>query len=597
MQYSAPILEQRFVLQTVAKYPGLGELRVSEGSDAELVSSILTEAAKLATGVFAPLNRVGDQHGAVLIDGAVALPPGFKQAYTEYVQSGWASLGADEAYGGHGLPFQLTTAVLEQFTSANAALSLCLVLNHGVIEAISAHGSESQRDTYLKKLVSGEWTGTMNLTEPQAGSDVGALTTSAERNPDGSYRIKGQKIFITYGEHDLSENIIHLVLARSRGAPDGTKGISLFIVPKYLPDALGNPGRSNDLQCVSIEHKLGIHASPTCTMSYGDNGDCVGFLLGEEQKGMRAMFTMMNHARVNIGLQGVALSERAYQGALAYARERVQSARFGAPSCRRVRIIEHADVRRMLLTMKASTEAIRALTYLNATAVDRAHNQEDVASRRAAQGLADLLTPITKAYATDVGVDMASLAIQVFGGMGYVEETGAAQHLRDARVAPIYEGTNGIQALDLVSRKLPQDDGIHWRRLFDDMQKFIRNLPQDGDLSELRRPLSAGLRWLRRATEWMVNNQDKGYVAAGATPYLRLFGMVICSFLLGCQAVEAQTRLSRSATDKDYSTGFLRAKVITARYFAEQIMAQGQGLIRPIIHGGRLLYLFDEEQL
>ncbi|MGL4543071.1 MAG: acyl-CoA dehydrogenase, partial [Polymorphobacter sp.] len=442
--------------------------------------------------------------------------------------------------------------------------------------------------------------GTMNLTEPQAGSDVGALRTRAEPHADGSYRIKGSKIYITWGEHDVADNIIHLVLARLPDAPAGTRGISLFICPKLLPDAQGNWTRRNDLRVTGVEHKLGIHASPTCSMSFGENDNCVGYLVGDEGAGMRAMFTMMNHARINVGLQGVAIAERAYQGALAFARERVQSAKFGAqgPAAREpVRIIEHADVRRMLMTMKATTEAARALTYLTAAAVDRAHatGGVDNAAQRAAAGRADLLTPVTKAYATDSGVEMASLGLQVFGGMGFVEETGAAQHLRDARIAPIYEGTNGIQALDLVGRKLGLDGGAHWRALFLEMRDFIADLPRAGDLGALRPYLEDGLAALENASVWMTGNSGEALAdnAAGATPYLRLFGVTVGGYLLAKQAEVATRQLAAGEGD----AAFLRAKIATASFFAEQLMPPATALLGPITRGSALFYAIDAAAL
>jgi alkylation response protein AidB-like acyl-CoA dehydrogenase len=467
MTYKAPLAEQIFVLETIGDLPGLARFPQFSALADGIADTILEEGGRLTEGVFAPLNRRGDTEGLVWSSQGIKHPAGFAEAYSTYVEGGWGSLSADPEYGGQGLPFTLSLAFSEQLSASNMAFSLCMLLTAGAVEAISAHGSKEQKALYLPKLISGQWTGTMNLTEPQAGSDVGALRTQATPAPDGSWRIKGSKIFITWGEHELAENIVHLVLARTPGAPDGTRGISLFLVPKFLPDARGGLGRRNDLRCVSIEHKLGIHASPTCSMSFGEEGECVGWLIGAENAGMRAMFTMMNAARINVGLEGVAISERAYQGAVAYARERVQSAPIGGKAP--VRIIEHPDVRRMLMTLRSTTQAIRAIAYFNASAVDLFHAETDEALKHAARSLADLLTPITKAYATDQGVEMASLAIQVFGGMGFIEQTGAAQHYRDIRIAPIYEGTNGIQALDLVGRKLHADGGIHWRKLIDDL--------------------------------------------------------------------------------------------------------------------------------
>lgn len=569
MSYTAPVTEQRFVLETIADLPGLARLPQFAAASPDMVDAILTEAAKLAENVFAPLNRLGDQQGAKWADGVVTMPAGFREAYRQYVDGGWGSLGADPAHGGQGLPFVLASAVQEQLTSANMAFSLCMMLTQGAIEAVQAHGSDSQKADYLTRMVSGEWTGTMNLTEPQAGSDVGALRSRAEPRGDGSYRIQGSKIFITWGEHDVADNIIHLVLARLPDAPAGTKGISLFLVPKFLPD-----GSRNDLKCASIEHKLGIHASPTCSMAFGDGGACVGWLIGAEGAGMRAMFTMMNHARINVGLQGVAIAERATQAAVTYARERVQSGK----------IIAHADVRRMLMTMRATTEAVRALTYYNAAAVDRAHAGDSEARR-----LADLLTPVTKAYATDTGVELASLGVQVFGGMGFVEETGAAQHLRDARIAPIYEGTNGIQAMDLVVRKLPQGA---WKDLFADIRADIASLPAGGDLGALSPYLEDGLSALETATIWMVGNQGEAQreAAAGAAPYLRMFGIVVGAWLLAKQAVAAERGVD------GYDPAFLSAKIVTARFFAEQVIPQAVALLGPATRGSELFYALDEAQ-
>ncbi len=583
MTYTAPIAEQRFVLETIADLAGLSALPGFDGATPDMVEAILTEAGKLASGVFAPLNAVGDKAGARLADDAVTLPAGFAEAYKLYVNGGWASLGAHPDHGGQGLPFVLASAVQEQLTSANMAFSLCMMLSQGAIEALQAHASPELQETYLTKLVSGEWTGTMNLTEPQAGSDVGALRTKAEPHPDGTYRIEGSKIYITWGEHDCAPNIVHLVLARLPDAPPGTKGISLFLCPKVLPD-----GTRNDLRAVGVEHKLGIHASPTCTMAFGEHGDCVGYLVGAEGAGMKAMFTMMNHARINVGLQGVAIAERAYQGAVAYARDRVQSAKFGAGGAP-VHIIEHADIRRMLMTMRSTTEAARALTYYTAAAVDRAHAGGDAG----AAGLADLLTPVTKAWCTDIGVELASLGIQVFGGMGFVEETGAAQHLRDARIAPIYEGTNGIQALDLVGRKLGMDGGAHWKSLFSLVRQDIRDLPPKGDLGLLRPYLDDALAALESATVWLTGNRGEALAdtAAGATPYLRMFGITIGGWLMARQAVVASERLAAGEGDAT----FLRAKIATARFFAEQVLPQATALLGPVTRGAELHYAIPEE--
>jgi len=451
MSYTAPVSEQRLALNAVAQVSEL-----DGGPDAEMVDAVLEGAAALAEGEFAPLLRAGDTIGARWDNGIVTMPPGFRQAWASFVEGGWMSLAAPEEHGGQGLPFVLSAAMMDNLNAANVGFALCPMLSMGAIEAIERHGSDELKRDYLPKIVSGAWPATMNLTESQAGSDVGALKTRAEPVGDGSWRLTGTKIFITYGDHDLSDQIIHMVLARTQGAPEGTRGISLFLVPKLLPD-----GSPNDLRCVSIEHKLGIHASPTCVMSYGDHGGAVGWLIGPENGGMAAMFTMMNNARLNVGLQGVGIAERATQRAVAYAIERKQGQRNRLP----VPIAEHPDVRRMLMRMRALTMGARALAYCAFGQVDRAAKGDSGAGLRA-----EVLTPLVKAWCTDVGIEVANLGIQVHGGMGYIEETGAAQHLRDARIASIYEGTNGIQAADLVVRKLGLDGGLAFDGLIADIE-------------------------------------------------------------------------------------------------------------------------------
>ena len=451
MSYTAPVSEQRLALNAVAQVSEL-----DGGPDAEMVDAVLEGAAALAEGEFAPLLRAGDTIGARWNNGIVTMPPGVRQAWASFVEGGWMSLAAPEEHGGQGLPFVLSAAMMDNLNAANVGFALCPMLSMGAIEAIERHGSDELKRDYLPKIVSGAWPATMNLTESQAGSDVGALKTRAEPVGDGSWRLTGTKIFITYGDHDLSDQIIHMVLARTQGAPEGTRGISLFLVPKLLPD-----GSPNDLRCVSIEHKLGIHASPTCVMSYGDHGGAVGWLIGPENGGMAAMFTMMNNARLNVGLQGVGIAERATQRAVAYAIERKQGQRNRLP----VPIAEHPDVRRMLMRMRALTMGARALAYCAFGQVDRAAKGDSGAGLRA-----EVLTPLVKAWCTDVGIEVANLGIQVHGGMGYIEETGAAQHLRDARIASIYEGTNGIQAADLVGRKLGLDGGLAFDGLIADIE-------------------------------------------------------------------------------------------------------------------------------
>ena len=463
MEFTAASAEQVFALRVSA---GIAEIaahpRFAEATP-DLVDAIVEGIGQFAAGEWAPLQRIGDVEGAKAANGVVSLPAGFAPAYRAYAEQGWNAVAGPQAFGGEGLPYSLACCVLETLGSANLAFTLLPMLTVGAIESLLHHGSAEQQAMYLPKLVSGTWTGTMNLTESQAGSDVGALRTSAvpitEGGHAGKFRIKGTKIFITWGEHELAENIIHLVLARTPGAPAGSRGISLFIVPKYLVDADGNPGPRNDLKVVSLEHKLGIHASPTCVMSYGDNDMCIGELIGHENEGLKAMFTMMNSARINVGSQGVQLAERAWQQARHFARERVQSARAGSADKSPVAIIEHPDVRRMLLRMRALTEGARALLYYTAGQVDRGTLGDG-----AAQSRADLLVPLLKAWGTDVGMEVTSLNIQIHGGMGFIEETGAAQLFRDARIPPIYEGTNGIQAADLVTRKLGIDSGGYWRR-------------------------------------------------------------------------------------------------------------------------------------
>ncbi|MGZ9111908.1 MAG: acyl-CoA dehydrogenase family protein, partial [Rhodoplanes sp.] len=452
MTYHAPVADIAFALKHAA---GL-KAALAEGLygdlDEETVDSVLVEAGRFASEVIAPLNRVGDKFGTPFKDGAVTTPPGWKEAYTAWAAAGWNGLAAPAEWGGQALPLALNAACIEMWNSASMAFGIGPVLTIGAIEALDKHGTNPLKQKYLEKLTTGEWMGTMQLTEPQAGSDVGALRSKAERNADGTYRITGSKIFITYGEHDLTDNIIHFVLARLSDAPPGTKGISLFLVPKYFVNDDGSLGERNDARCHSIEHKLGIHGSPTCTMVYGDKGGATGWLIGEENRGLNCMFTMMNNARLAVGLQGVGIAERATQAAMAYARDRKQG-RAGANGSSP--IIAHPDVRRMLLTMRALTHAARAICYATGTAIDRAHRAKDDAARKAADQRASLLTPVAKAFSTDIGTEVASLGVQVHGGRGFIEETGAAQHYRDARIAQIYEGTNGIQAIDLVARKLP----------------------------------------------------------------------------------------------------------------------------------------------
>lgn len=555
--YHPPLADMNFLLNHVTPLAELGR----NDLDAGMTEAILTEAGKLASDVLAPLNREGDVHGARIKDGEVTAAPGFRDAYAQYCQGGWNGVPFDPDYGGQGLPWLLSFPIQEMWQAANMSFGLCPLLNQGAVEAIHAHGTEAQKNLYLPRLISGEWTGTMNLTEPQAGSDLSLLRTRAERAADGTYKIFGQKIFITYGEHDLTPNIIHLVLARLPDAPEGTRGISLFIVPKFLPDADGNPGARNDLTCVSIEHKLGIHASPTCTMQFGDHGGATGYLLGQENEGLKCMFTMMNNARLSVGLQGVAIADRAYQAAAAYARERRQGKPLSGGDT--VAIIEHPDVRRMLMAMRSLTEAGRALAYEAASYLDRARSGD-----AAAQARVDLLTPVVKAWCTDLAQEVTSLGIQVHGGMGYIEETGAAQFYRDARILPIYEGTNGIQANDLIFRKVMRDQGKALSAWLDE----VRDLAAASSLE----PLMDSVKDMERAVQALkAKAGDPDALAAAAAPFLRLMGLVAGGAMLARSSAAARENADPSfaaikkATMEFYLTHFLSQTSYLSKSVAE----------------------------
>jgi alkylation response protein AidB-like acyl-CoA dehydrogenase len=538
--YQAPVADILFTLQTVAGLDALQALPGYSEATAETVEAVLDAAGKLAGEVLAPLNIVGDRERLRFENGVVTTPPGFKDAYRQFAEGGWNAIAFDPEYGGQGMPWVLTSALQEMWNSANMAFALCPLLTQGAIEALQLHGTPEQKSTYLPKMIAGTWSGTMNLTEPQAGSDLGAIRTTATPAGDGTFRVKGQKIFITYGEHDWTENIVHFVLARLPDAPAGSKGISLFIVPKFLPKPDGTPGKRNDLRCVSVEHKLGIHASPTCVMAYGDNEGATGFIVGERHRGLEYMFTMMNNARLAVGIQGLSIAERAYQHAVAYARERVQGGKNT--------IIVHPDVRRMLLTMRALTQGMRCLVLYAAGALDRAKRHPDAAERAKNQALTDLLIPIVKAWCTDRGVEVASLGVQVHGGVGFIEETGAAQYYRDARIAPIYEGTNGIQAMDLVGRKLLRDGGKAMRALIAEMRG------------------AAGIENVERATNAVLaaGKEDPTLALAVATPYLSVCGTVIAGWLLARSAGQA------NGADPAFS----QAKRATADFFATNILPE-----------------------
>ena len=594
--YTAPLADIRFVLNNLVDLGALARLEGFDHAEPDLVDAVLEEAGKFAAEVLGPINRAGDQEGARLENGVVRTAPGFAAAYKQFVAGGWNGVSCAAEWGGGGLPHVVAMAVQEMMTSANMAFCLCPLLTQGATELIAAYGTAEQKRLYLGKLVSGEWTGTMNLTEPQAGSDVGALRTKAVKQPDGSYRITGTKIFITFGEHDMAENLIHLVLARLPDAPPGTRGITCFIVPKYLVNADGSLGARNELRCVSIEHKLGIHGSPTCVMSYGDQDGAIGYLVGEENKGMRCMFTMMNSARLSVGLQGLAIAERAYQQALAFAKERKQGRSIGADAVDNAPIIRHADVRRMLMLMKSQIEAMRALIYLNAEAIDLSHRHPDPAVREAKQGLVELLTPISKGWSTDLGVELTSIGVQIHGGMGFIEETGAAQHMRDARIAPIYEGTNGIQALDLVMRKLPNQGGRPVVQLLGEMRHTEAELSASGaaDLTIVAGALGEAVNALQKATDWLVTAlaKDQPGAAAGASAYLRLFGTAVGGYLLGRQALTAHGRVAAGDGDD-----FCRAKLVTARFYAEQVLPQAAALLGPATAGAGTLFALSPELL
>ena len=582
-EYSAPVRDMQFVLEHLCDVRGLAALESFADFDPDSLADVLHEAGRFVGGVIAPTNRDGDKVGSQRgADGTVTTPPGFKAAYRQWVDGGWAAAPFDPTYGGGGLPWAVAIAVSEMVTAANMAFSLCPMLTQGAIHMLGAHGSDEQKTTFLPQLISGEWSGTMLLTEPQAGSDVGALTTRAVKQPDGTYRLFGQKIFITWGEQDLTDNIVHITLARTPDAPPGTRGISVFIVPKFLVEADGSIGARNDITCVGIEHKMGIHGSPTCVMALGEADGAVGYLIGDEQTGMRNMFTMMNFARLSVGVEGLAIGERSYQQSVAFAHERRQSRAVGSSEAASP-IIEHPDVRRMLLTMKAYVEAMRALCYVNAAAIDRGHAAADDATRVHNQELADLLTPISKGWCTDVGSDVASLGIQVHGGMGFIEETGVAQHYRDVRIAAIYEGTNGIQAIDLVGRNLPMRDGAVVRELLATMRDLDGELAA-ADLDDLRTPLTHAIDAADEASQWLLKHRaDQADVLAGATPFLRMAGLVAGGWLLARTALLA-TQQRATATDPE-TRAWLDAKIATARFFVTQLLPSAPALL-PAVTGG-----------
>jgi len=591
MDYVAPLNDFRFVLGDLLDLDGLTRFEQFAHGDLDTAMALLEESGRFHSEVIAPLNRIGDIEGSQWQpDGSVTTPSGFADAYRRYCEAGWSGIQFDPEYGGGGLPWLIGLANSEITSSANMAFALCPMLTHGAIEAVARHGSPEQKAIYLENMITGRWSGTMNLSEPQAGSDLGAIATKAVRADDGSYRLAGTKIFITWGEHDMAENIVHLVLARVPGAPPGTKGISLFLVPKFLVNADGTLGDRNDVRCVSIEHKLGIKASPTAVLSFGEKDGAIGYLVGEEHAGMSYMFTMMNLARLTVGQEGAAVAERAYQQALKFARERTQGRAPAAQPGTASRIIEHPDVRRMLLTMKASIEAARALLLLNAHAIDVANASPDASEQAAAEELVQILTPLSKAWVTEIGLEAVSLAIQIHGGMGYVEETGVAQHFRDLRIAPIYEGTNGIQAVDLVGRKLGMRQGRALVEFVDRIAETAKtaSASSDAQVAAMGARLSASVDTAVVATDYL-QQADHADRLAGASPYLMLLGYLVGGWMMVRSAIVAAPRRA--------GDGLYEAKVNTAEFFVHQLMPRTEGLLPAVVAGGEALFSVEEDQL
>jgi alkylation response protein AidB-like acyl-CoA dehydrogenase len=585
--YTAPLRDMKFVLHQLAGLEEVAKLPGYEEASPDTVDAILEEAAKFATGILDPINYSGDQEGSKWTDGAVRTPKGFREAYKQFCEGGWNALPFEAEWGGQGLPRLVSTPVQEMWKSANLSFSLCPLLTQGAIEALLLRGSEELQRRYLPKMVAGTWTGTMNLTEPQAGSDLSLVRTRAERQGD-HYLISGQKIFITYGEHDMSENIVHLVLARAPEAPEGVKGISLFVVPKFIPNEDGSAGKRNTAKCASIEHKLGIHASPTAVMVYDR---AVGYLVGEENRGLEYMFIMMNAARFAVGLEGVAIAERAFQRALAFAKERIQGrdlVQGGMP----VPIIRHPDVRRMLMLMKAQTEAMRALAYTTAAAMDYARKHPDAQARKRHQAFVDLMIPVVKGWSTETGIEIASLGVQVHGGMGFVEETGAAQYLRDARITTIYEGTTGIQAMDLVGRKIAREAGATAKAWLGTLKALDAELGKsaNADVKALRAQLAQGVQAVSDCVNYIVESKDPRATFAGAVPFLKLMGVVAGGWQMARAALAAERGLNSG--DK----AFLQAKIATARFYGDQVLVQAAALRDTVVKGAAGVLSVPEEQ-
>ncbi len=591
--YTAPLADLRFALKHLARIDEISTWPGFEEASPDLVDAILTEAGKFASNVLAPLNRAGDTEGSVVEDGVVTTPAGWKEAYMQFSQAGWIGLMLDPEYGGQGLPRALGTAVQEMWDGANMSFGLCPMLSQTAAEAINLKGSAAQKALYLPRLISGEWSGTMNLTEPQAGSDLAAVRTSAEPTDQGYYLISGQKIFITYGEHDLTSNIIHLVLARTPDAPAGIKGISLFIVPKFIPSEDGEPGERNDVYCVSLEHKLGIHASPTAVLSYGDNGGAVGYLVGEENRGLEYMFIMMNRARHAVGIESYGIAERASQRALTFARERVQGRAVGDTGDERLPIIRHPDVQRMLLSMQSRIQAMRALSLYTAAAADRASHHPDAAEQARGQRIVDVLTPVVKGWGSEVGNDITGVALQVHGGMGYIEETGAAQHYRDARITTIYEGTTGIQAADLVGRKMLRDDGQMVGEVIETMRTETAAAASSTapDVQAVATAVGRLIEKLTEATAWLLAaaGRDPRIPLAGSFNYLMLWGITAG----GWQMAQAATAARRCLDADEGDSAFYRAKLANCSHYASQVLPHGEAYASAIIDSGASLEDLD----
>ena len=590
--YNAPLKDMQFVLTELAGMAQVSALPGYAEATPDVIEAILEESGKFTRDVLSPLNFTGDQEGAQWADKAVTMPKGFKEAYAQFVENGWNALSGNPEFGGQDLPKVVSAVVQEMWQSANMSFSLCPMLTMGGIEALDLYGSEEQKATYLHHMISGQWTGTMNLTESQAGSDLAAVRMRAVPQGDGTYKLFGQKIFITYGDHDMAENTIHLVLARTPDAPAGVKGISLFVVPKFVVNVDGTLGARNDVYSVSIEHKLGIHASPTCVMAYGDNGGAVGTLVGNENDGLKYMFVMMNAARYAVGLEGLALGERAYQQALGFARERVQSPAIEG-SAGSVPIINHPDIRRMLLLMRAQNEAMRAVAYVVASALDSAMRHPDADERIRQQAFVDLMIPVVKAWLTETGNEVTSLGVQIHGGMGFIEETGAAQHFRDARITTIYEGTTGIQALDLIGRKVARDGGAALNTLLGQMKETQAHVNKQSSASfkALAAALYEGIQAVTAASEYIVANYSKDVrtVAVGAVPFLRLLGIVSGGWMMARAALAAQAKID--AGDKD---PFYPAKINTAHFYADHVMVAASGLAKEVVQGGASALALDD---